>query len=160
MKKRYRLMGVVAFVAAATAAIGASSEEAAVRKVLGDYRTAMEARSVEKLAEVVSDGLLVLEGTYKNDGWKDYRDHHIGPEMAEWKEFKVADPKLTKLEVGTDLAYAVQEATYTIVDAKGPVVLLGAETVVLAKEAKGWRIRHLHLSAKRLAPAKPPAEKK
>jgi len=76
-----------------------------------------------------------------------------------WKEFKVAEPKLTKLEVGADLAYAVQEATYTIVDAKGPVVMLGAETVVLAKEAKGWKIRHLHLSAKRLAPAKP-ADKK
>ncbi|MCM2305798.1 MAG: nuclear transport factor 2 family protein [Elusimicrobia bacterium] len=152
-------MGVLTVVVVAAAAFAAASDEAEVRKVLADYRTAMEARSVEKLGEVVSEGLLVLEGTYKNDGWKDYRDRHIGPEMAEWKEFKVAEPKLTKLEVGADLAYAVQEATYTIVDAKGPVVMLGAETVVLAKEAKGWKIRHLHLSAKRLAPAKP-ADKK
>lgn len=159
MKHGFRLLGVLTVVVVAAAAFAAASDEAEVRKVLADYRTAMEARSVEKLGEVVSDGLLVLEGTYKNDGWADYRDHHIGPEMAEWKEFKVAEPKLTKLEVGADLAYAVQEATYTIVDAKGPVVMLGAETVVLAKEAKGWKIRHLHLSAKRLAPAKP-ADKK
>lgn len=159
MKLGFRLLGVLTVVVVAAAAFAAASDEAEVRKVLADYRTAMEARSVEKLGEVVSEGLLVLEGTYKNDGWKDYRDRHIGPEMAEWKEFKVAEPKLTKLEVGADLAYAVQEATYTIVDAKGPVVMLGAETVVLAKEAKGWKIRHLHLSAKRLAPAKP-ADKK
>lgn len=149
------LMGAAAAVLAAGAAFGSGSEEAAVRKVLADYRAAMEARSVEKLSSIVSDDLLVLEGTHKNDGWPDYRDNHIGPEMAEWKEFKTADPRLTKLEVRGQLAYAVQEATYTIVDAKGPVVMLGAETVVLSKEPKGWKIRHLHLSGKRVSPAKP-----
>jgi len=155
MKKGFRMMGVLALVIAATAAVAAAPEEAAVRKVLADYRAAMEARSVAKLAEVVSDDLLVLEGTHKNDGWPDYRDKHIGPEMAEWKEFKVSSPTLTKLEIRGDMAYAVQEATYTIVDAKETVVMLGAETLVLSKETKGWRIRHLHLSGKRLSPAKP-----
>lgn len=157
MKKGCRLLGVLAFVVAATAALAVSSEESAIRKVLADYRTAMEERSVAKLAEVVSDDLLVLEGTHKNDGWADYRDKHIGPEMAEWKEFKVSAPKLTRLEIKGDMAYAVQEATYTIVEAKGTVVMLGAETLVLGKEAKGWRIRHLHLSGKRLSPPKPQA---
>ncbi|MEK7858607.1 MAG: nuclear transport factor 2 family protein [Elusimicrobiota bacterium] len=148
-------MGLLALGVAATAALAAASEEAEVRKVLADYRTAMEERSVSKLAAVVSEDLLVLEGTHKNDGWADYRDNHIGPEMAEWKEFRVAGPRVSKLEVGSALAYAVQEATYTIVDAHGAVVMLGAETVVLGKEAKGWKIRHLHLSGKRLSPAKP-----
>ncbi len=151
-------MGILALVVAATAGLAASSEEAAVRRVLTDYRTAMEDRSVAKLAEVVSDDLLVLEGTHKNVGWVDYRDNHIGPEMAEWKEFHVAGPVLSKLEVCGDLAYAVQEATYTIVDAKGPVIMLGAETVVLGKEPKGWKIRHLHLSGKRVSPVKPQAK--
>ncbi len=158
MRTVYRLIGVLAFVLASASGFAASSEEAAVRKVLADYRTAMEERSVAKLAAVVSDDLLVLEGTHKNDGWADYRDKHIGPEMAEWKEFKVADPRITRLEVSDDMAYAVQEATYTIVDAKGPVVMLGAETVLLGKGPKGWRIRHLHLSGKRVSPAKPPAK--
>ena len=158
MKSVYRLMGVFALVVAATGGFAASSEEAAVLKVLADYRMAMEERSVAKLAVVVSDDLLVLEGTHKNAGWADYRDNHIGPEMAEWKEFRVAGPVLTKLEVSGDLAYAVQEATYTIVDAKGPVVMLGVETVVLGKESKGWKIRHLHLSGKRVSPPKPQAK--
>ena len=158
MKNGYRLVGVLAFVVAATTAFAASPEETAVRKVLAAYRTAMEERSVAKLAAVVSDDLLVLEGTHKNDGWADYRDKHIGPEMAEWKEFRIAGPVLTKLEVSGDLAYAVQEATYTIVDAQGPVVMLGDETVVLGKESKGWKIRHLHLSGKRISPSKPAAK--
>lgn len=158
MTQGMRWAVVLALVAAGAAGLAASPEETEVRKVLADYRAAMEERSVLKLAGVVSDELLVLEGTHKNAGWADYRDNHIGPEMAEWKEFRADGERLTKLEIAGDMAYAVQEATYTIVDAKGPVVLQGAETVVLAKEAKGWRIRHLHLSAKRVPPAKPSAK--
>lgn len=157
MANVHRFAVVPALVFAATAVFAASPDEAAVRKVLADYRTAMEERSVAKLAEVVSGDLLVLEGTYKNGGWKDYRDNHIGPEMAEWKEFKAAGLTLTKLELSGGMAYAVQEATYTIVDARGPVVLQAAETVVLGKETKGWKIKHLHLSGKRVSPAKPPS---
>ncbi|MBI5246365.1 MAG: nuclear transport factor 2 family protein [Elusimicrobia bacterium] len=158
MRNGFLLLGAPAVIVAAAVSFAASSEETAVRKVLADYRAAMEERSVVKLALVVSNELLVLEGIHKNDGWADYRDKHIGPEMAEWKEFKVSGLKLAKLEVGEGLAYAVQEATYTIVDAKGPVVMLGAETVVLGKEPKGWKIRHLHLSAKRVSAAKPAAK--
>ncbi len=139
----------------ALAAYAASPEEGAVRKVLADYQAAMEARSVEKLAAVVADDLLILEGTHKNDGWADYRDKHIGPEMAEWKEFKVANPVVSRLEIGGTLAYAVQEATFTIVAADGPVVMLGAETYVLGKTDKGWKIKHVHLSSKRVGAPKP-----
>ena len=139
----------------ALASYAASPEEGAVRKVLGDYHSAMEARSVEKLAAVVADDLLILEGMHKNDGWVDYRDKHIGPEMAEWKEFKVANPVVSRLEIGGTLAYAVQEATFTIVTAEGPVVMLGAETYVLGKTGKGWKIKHVHLSSKRVGAAKP-----
>lgn len=144
------LLAVAALLGAALVASAASPEEGAIRKVLAAYQAAMEARSVEKLAAVVTDDLLILEGTHKNDGWADYRDKHIGPEMAEWKEFKTAGQRISRLEVGGTLAYVVQEATYTIVAADGPVVMLGAETFVLGKTDKGWKIKHVHLSGKRV----------
>lgn len=147
------LLGAAAL-AAAGAAFAASSEEAAIRKVLAAYQGAMESRTVEKLAAVVTDDLLVLEGTHKNDGWADYRDKHVGPEMAEWKEFKIAGPVISRLEVSGDLAYAVQEATITIMTAKEPVVLLSADTYVLGKTGKGWKIKHVHMSGKRVGPPK------
>ena len=85
--------------AALAAAVGAGAHEAhkhapepsapaldaGVAKALSLYRAAFEARSIEKLAEVVDPALLVLEGTTKNVGWVDYRDNHIGPEMKEWE---------------------------------------------------------------------------
>lgn len=148
---------LVMVLGAALVASAASPEDGAIRKVLADYQAAMEARSVEKLAAVVTDDLLILEGTHKNDGWADYRDKHIGPEMAEWKEFKVAGPVISRLEAGGALAYAVQEATFTIIAAEGPVVMLGAETFVLGKTGDRWKIKHVHMSSKRLAAVKPAA---
>lgn len=148
------LLGAAVLAVAGAVAFAASPEEGAIRKVLADYQAAMEARSVEKLAAVVTDDLLILEGTHKNDGWADYRDKHIGPEMADWTEFKAADSKISRLEVSGDLAYAVQEATLTIVTAKEPIVMLSAETFVMGKTDKGWKIKHVHLSGKRIGAPK------
>lgn len=148
------LLGAAAFAAAGAAAFAAPAEEGAIRKVLADYQAAMESRKVEKLAAVVTDDLLILEGTHKNDGWADYRDNHVGPEMAEWTEFKIVGPVISRLEISGDLAYAVQQATITIVTAKEPVVLLSADTFVLGKTDKGWKIKHIHMSGKRVGPPK------
>ena len=151
------LTGITTVFVLALSVLAASPEERAVRKALSDYQAAMAARSTAKLAAVVSDDLLILEGTHKNDGWADYRDNHIGPEMAEWKEFKTSGQVISRLEVGEALAYVVQEATYTIVAADGPVVMLGAETFVLGKIDKEWKIKHVHMSAKRIGASKPAA---
>lgn len=127
--------------------------EAEILKVLSLYRAAMEARSVDKLGEVVDPGLLILEGVHKNVGWADYRDNHIGPEMKEWKEFKAMDQKVLEVAVHGDLAYVVQEATFTIVMADKTTVLAGAETFVLKQGSAGWKIKHLHFSGKKKEPA-------
>lgn len=121
-----------------------------VLKAVADYRAALEARSVEKLEAIVDPGLLVLEGIHKNVGWADYRDNHIGPEMKEWTGFKVQDPKVLEVAVHGDLAYVVQEATVTISLPEKNVVLASAETIVLKKGPAGWKIKHVHLSSKRL----------
>lgn len=137
----------------ALAVSAAEADDAgAVKRVLGAYQAALEARSVEALGKVVDPDLLVLEGTHKNVGWKDYRDNHIGPEMAEWKSFRVADPRLVSLEVEGGMAFAVQEAAYTIVMEGKTVSMRAAETFVLRKGKDGWRVKHVHFSAKKLAP--------
>lgn len=122
--------------------------EDAVLKVLAQYRAAMEARSVEKLARVMDPDVLVLEGIHMNVGWADYRDNHIGPEMKEWMAFRVADPKVIETLVAGDLAYAVQKATLTIVLADKTVTVDAAETFLLRKGPGGWKIKHIHFSGK------------
>lgn len=149
-------------VAAAFAAAGAAHEghkhaataggtpvDAGVAKVLEGYRAAFEARSTDKLAEVVDPALLVLEGTGKNVGWPDYRDNHIGPEMKEWESLTYADTVLLDAEAKGESAWAVTQATVTIVSAGKPMTLDVAETFVLGKRDGVWRIRHIHWSGKR-----------
>lgn len=130
--------------------------EAQVLDVLSRYQAAMEARSVEKLSEVMHREVLVLEGVYKNVGWPDYRDNHIGPEMKEWKEFKTLGRTVIEAAVHGDAAYAVQEATYSIVTGEKTVTLAAAETFVLQKGVEGWKIKHVHFSGKTKAAAAKP----
>lgn len=134
------------------------SPDAEVLMRLANYRAAMEARSIEKLEAVVDPGLLVLEGVHKNVGWNDYRDKHIGPEMKEWQEFKVIDPKILEVSVEGDWAYVVQESTVRITMQEKVVTLASAETFVLKRGPSGWRIRHIHLSSQRKGSPSQPAK--
>ena len=122
----------------------------AVAAVLRDYRGAMEARSVEKLAAVFDPELFLFEGTHQNSGWADYRDNHIGPEMKEWSEFKALETHVADAIVAADIAYVSTVSTYRIVSAGKPVRVTAAESFVLVRRDGGWRIRHLHYSGKKL----------
>ncbi len=122
--------------------------KAPVLAVILEYDAALEARSVERLAELVEADLLILEGVHKNVGWPDYRDNHIGPEMKEWKALKIEAPSIHDVELSGDLAFAVQEAVYTITTADKTTVMRAAETFVLRRSNGAWKIRHVHFSAK------------
>lgn len=165
-----KLLSVVAAALAATGALAheahkhpspaAPAADAGVVKVLERYRAAFEARSTDKLGEVMDPAVLVLEGTGKDVGWAAYRDDHIGPEMKDWESLTYADPVVVDSEVKGDAGWAVTQATVTIVSGGKPMTLDVAETFVLSRGEGGWRIRHLHWSGKRRAPPAPAKEAK
>jgi len=43
----------------------------------------VQGRNVPAVAEVVADDSVVFENGHRNDGWKDFRDNHLVPEMKE-----------------------------------------------------------------------------
>lgn len=142
---------------AALAALLATAPQAAapelpdaVAVVLRSYREALEARSVEKLAAVFDPELFLFEGTHHNAGWADYRDNHIGPEMKEWSEFKVLETRIADGLATADVAYVSTVSTYRIVTAGKPAQIAAAESFVLVRRERGWKIRHLHYSGKKL----------
>ena len=149
------LLLTAAYPVSAQPAAKAASGEAAVLSAVSAYRSAIAEGSLDKLAAVVEPELTVLEGMHLNRGWADYRDHHIGPEMKEWKSFSVADPSVVTVSVAGDWAYAVGRATYTIVMPEKTVVLEAAETFVLRRRGGVWRVRHVHSSARKRPEAKP-----
>ncbi|MBI3288083.1 MAG: nuclear transport factor 2 family protein [Elusimicrobia bacterium] len=143
------LLAASSAVSAAPAAKAANGE-AAVLAAVSAYRSAIAVGSLDKLAAIVEPDLSVQEGMHLNRGWADYRDNHIGPEMKEWKEFRVTDPSTVEVTVAGDWAYVLSRATYTIVLPGKAVVLDSAETFVLRRREGAWRVRHVHSSSKKL----------
>lgn len=141
------LAAVLLAAVAAVAAEKKPSAEEAVRQTLAAYRQAMEARDVEKLAAVLAEDVVVVEGVHKNVGWVDYRDNHIGPEMKEWKSFRFTEPKIGHVSVAGDRAAALQEGGVVIELVEKTVTLRTAETFMLRREGDKWKIAHIHMSA-------------
>ena len=146
---------IALFLATGSAAVEPEAAKTAVLKTLADYRLAMSEKSLEKLSAVVHPDLTVMEGVALNTSWADYRDNHIGPEMKEWKAFRVEDPSVVSVTTAGDWAYAVTRATYTLVFPDKSMVIDSAETFVLAKKDGKWLIRHIHSSGKKRPEAKP-----
>lgn len=155
MKRASLTAWLLAVSSAVTAAPAGAAGEPAVLAAVAAYRSAIAEGNLEKLGAVVEPELTVMEGTHLNRGWADYRDNHIGPEMKEWKSFRVADPTVVDVSVAGDWAYAVSRATYTIALPAKSVVLESAETYVLRRRGGSWRVRHVHSSARKIREEKP-----
>ena len=136
-------------VAAYAARPSKPDDAVAVRKVLADYKHAIEqldARGTERF--FTADSMIFetggSEGTYAN-----YLSHHLGPELKEFKSFKFSDYRVNVRFVG-GAALATETYRYRIETAKGEVAeRLGVATSVLKKENGRWKIVMMHNSARR-----------
>ena len=138
----------------AAAGQAASGEAAAVEAWLKGYDAAFTAKDLEKLATFYHADVTIYEGGGINNGWADYRDHHLGPELKAFENLQFAhtNTKVTVLPGGQS-AYATSE--YAIKAKMGERVLDsgGLETLVLVKGADGnWKIRHSHTSSRARRP--------
>ena len=132
---------------AAAPALG--SDAAAVRKVLGDYKAAIErldARGTERLFTADS---AVFETGGSEGSYANYLSHHLAPELKEFRSFKFTDYKVNVRFV-SGAALATETYGYRIQTAKGETVdRLGVATSVLRKEKGRWKIVMTHNSSRK-----------
>jgi ketosteroid isomerase-like protein len=136
-------------------------DEAAVRSALLTSTSSFESNNLEQAAKVWAndEAMTVFEQGHANYGWKDYRDNHLGPEMAEMKNTKYALSDI-RIHLAGTTAWATFKYTIAadVLD-NGKTRHIdggGLGTAILEKRADGWRIVHWHSSAPRRAPAAPP----
>ena len=135
-----------------------AADERAVREALIKSTTSFEQNNIAAATQVWSndESLTVFEQGHANYGWKDYRDHHLGPEMAEMKNTKYV---LTDIRIHLAGKTAWATFNYTIAadvfesGKQRHVDGGGLGTAILEKHSDGWRIIHWHSSAPRRAPA-------
>jgi uncharacterized protein YcnI len=132
----------------ASAAGGQSNDAAAVEAWLKGYDAAFNAKDLDKLETFYHPDVTIYEGGGINNGWIDYRDQHLGPELKSFEnlQFGHRNTKVLLLPGGQS-AYATSE--YSIKAKMGDRQLDsgGLETLVLVKSSDGtWKIRHSHTS--------------
>lgn len=134
----------------AKAKAAANANEAAVRAVLSQYKSAIErldATGTERL--FTADSAIFetggIEGTYAN-----YLAHHLGPELKAFKSFRFSDYKV-HVNFEGPLALATETYLYRIETNKGEVAeRRGVATSVLKKIGGQWKILSIHNSARKL----------
>ena len=133
-----------------------TSDAAAIETWLKGYDAAFNAKDLDKLATFYHPDVTIYEGGGINNGWIDYRDRHLGPELKEFEnlQFGHSNIKVTVLPGGQS-AYATSEYSIKAKMGDREIDSRGLETLVLVKGADGsWKIRHSHTSSR---PARKPA---
>ena len=130
-------------------ALGAISEEAAVKQVLSRYKAAIEKLDATGTQQLFAPELAIFEtggseGTYTN-----YLAHHLGPELKEFKRFSFSDYKVDVRFEGP-VALATETYNYRIETKSGETAeRRGVATSVLKKIGGQWKILSMHNSARK-----------
>lgn len=153
-----RPASVTKLAAAASAAVSqtADSDAAGIETWLRGYDAAFNAKDLERLAAFYHPDVTIYEGGGINNGWADYRDRHLAPELKAFEnlQFGHSNTKVTVLPGGQS-AYATSEYSIKAKMGERDIDSRGLETLVLLKGADGsWKIRHSHTSSR---PARRPA---
>lgn len=131
-------------------AAGQDAETDAVRNVVTAFGTFTQEKNLAAMDTLFAhDGWVhIIEGAGVNHGWADYRDHHIGPELAEFQNFRyrffAVEPQVRGSVAWTPFRYELGADT-----PRGHVDLEGRGTAVLEKRNGRWLIVHLHTSGRR-----------
>jgi ketosteroid isomerase-like protein len=134
----------------------ASGDVAAIETWLKGYDAAFNAKDLDKLAVFYHSDVTIYEGGGINNGWIDYRDRHLGPELKAFEnlQFGHSNTKVAMLPGGQS-AYVTSEYSIKAKMGERELDSRGLETLVLVKGADGsWKIRHSHTSSR---PARRPA---
>lgn len=131
-----------------------SREAAVIDKWLAEYDVAFNAKDLEKLGTFYHPDVTVYEGGGINNGWADYRDRHLGPELKEFQNLHFGHTN-RQIHVLGDGRTAYALSAYSIKAKMGDrdIDSGGLETLVLVKGDNGhWKIRHSHTSARARRP--------
>ena len=133
----------------------AVSPEEEVKAVLAQYQAALETLDLTGVDALFAESNEVIENGKVEGSYADYRDHHIGPELAHIESFAFSDYTVrVKLEGPIALSTETYRYTIRLKDAAEPIVRQGVATNVLARTEGRWKILSHHSSSRVPKPTK------
>lgn len=123
----------------------------AVMDVLMLEAKSIETNDMKTLNKIWShdESVLIFESGGMDKGWKEYRDHHLAPELKAFKKtkFTVSD---ANVKVDNNTAWATYKYALSADYKEKKVESNGLGTMVFEKQKNGeWLIVHSHTSAGR-----------
>ena len=139
----------LALVTLATPALAQQSDSAAVVGVINRFHEALATGDSTAALALLSDDVIVLEagGVETRD---EYRSHHLPGDIGFAKAVR-SERKLVSVKLRGDVAWVTSTSTARGNYRERPIDSVGAELIVLAKTAGGWRIAAIHWSSRRRA---------
>ena len=139
-----------AFITCFNVTVFSQSDVSAVEKVLNVYNTAMQKLDTAGTAKLFADSSLIVESGSVEGTYPHYEQHHIGPELSEFKSFIYSGYKVSMV-IDVDYAFATEEFKYKIVAKQdGKVSERNAVTTSVLKKINGkWKITMMHFSTRK-----------
>ena len=127
-----------------------TKEEEKVKTVLKKYNAAVEKLDLTGTEKLFTTDSKIYESGGVEGNYAHYLEHHLTPELKEFKSFTYNDYKV-QVEVDGKYAFATETYNYTIVVAEKDTVVKrkGVATSVLKKVNGEWKIMISHNSSRK-----------
>ena len=149
MKKTILILAVFTMIVGAAISASAQSEEA-VKAILSAYKNANEKLDTTGTGKLFVKNSTVVESGSLEGNYQNYVQHHLGPELSEFKSFKFNNYKIEVQMIG-DVAITTESYEYVIVAKKDGAVFKrkGVATSVLVNKNGVWQIVNTHSSSRK-----------
>ena len=126
-----------------------TSDRDAVIAVVEAVAAFSQAKNLEAMDTLFAPepGVHIIEGAGVNNGWADYRDNHLGPELESFDSIQYRFYSVEP-EVRGNVAWSSFRYDLAIDTERGHIEREGRGTAVLEKRDGRWLIVHLHTSGR------------
>jgi len=151
MKRRPWAILLAAAVATGLPAARAQESPKTPIETAAAYFAAMEASDLDAAGALFAADSLIFETGGVEGTWREYRDHHIGPELDAIESFVISHaPPTERTSADRTMAFVAWPIEYTIKLADGRTIeSRGTVTFVLENHGHHYMIRHLHWSSRK-----------
>lgn len=141
--------------ASAAAQQTAVTDTAQVRTTIEALFAAAERGDLAALDTLYAgDDLTVIEGAGIDRGWAQYRDHHLGPELKEFRNFRYR-PSEIEGHVAGNVAWAIFRYSIRAEYRERELDQVGRGTAILERRGDRWVVRHTQTSSRPRRPTDP-----
>lgn len=151
MKSSKKMLAKVFLLLLSTTSIFAQDNDSdAVKAVLKQYNTAVEKLDVTSTEKLFTIDSKIYESGGNEGSYTHYLEHHLAPEMKEFKSFTFSDYKVD-VTVSGEYAFSTETYNYKIVVAKDNKEFKrkGIATSVLRRINGEWKIIISHNSSRK-----------